>query len=318
MSKNKPKEKHVECNGRPILGVFLILLHALSIAVMYILIKDLTHHLSPFQVAFLYKITLFVMILPWCLWGGHKKNLKTKKLGMHLARGAFSFLGTLCFIIAISNLTTTDATAISYLEHILVIVIGVLYFKEKVDHAKIIMIVLSFVGALFVIKPGIVIFNKYYIFLFLALGFWAMNCTVIKILGATERSKAQIFYMTLFSGILSLPMALYEWRPTELWQSKYVVGIALVYLIHSVAFFKALRYGNISTIMPFDYSRLIFTGILSYLLLGEVPDYYSISGYVMIALGGIYLIYHEYGKLKSRKPAKSKNVEEKGYEYDRI
>lgn len=297
----RSRKRLIQTPSKTISGILLMLLHALSMSILYVLSKKLTQSLHPFQVAFMYKFTILLAIIPWCFWGKYKKNLHTKKVGMHVARGTFSLLGTLCFFIAVSKLDVLDASAISYLDHIVVMLIGFLYFKEKVTNSKLVMIAMCGAGAFFIIKPGFVTFNIYYVYLFLALIFWALNCTVIKILGTTERSKAQIFYVMLFSSLFSLPLAMYEWHPIELWHFKYILAIALCYLIHTIAFFKAFKFADISTIMPFDYSRLIFTGLLGVVILHEVPDKYSIIGYTFIFLGGLYTIFSEAGRHRREK-----------------
>lgn len=300
--------------SKTVSGILLMVLHALSMALLYIFSKNLTQALHPFQVALLYKFTILVAILPWCFYGDYRKNLKTKRIGMHVARGTFSLLGTVCFFIAVSHLAVSNAAAITYLDHIIMIFIGVWYFKEKLTSNKLVTICFSFLGALLVIQPGFTSFNKYYLFLFLALIFWALNCTVIKMLGSTERTKAQLFYMMLFSTIFSLPFALYEWKQIEIWHIKYILGIALCYLIHAVAFFKALKYADITTVMPFDYTRLVFTGLLGYFVLSEVPDQYSIMGYCCIAIGGLYSIFHETRKHKKKLSEAERNKLEAEYE----
>ena len=290
--------KHNHKNNKSLSGVFFMLLHAICMSILYIFSKNLTQVIHPFQLAFLYKFTILLAIIPWCFLGNFKKDMSTKKIGMHIARGTFSLLGTVCFFIAVSNLPVTNAAAITYLDHIIVIMIGIFYFKEKLTKPKIALIFLSSIGAMLIVKPGITIFNKYYIYLFLALIFWALNCTVIKILGTTERTKAQLFYMMLFSTMFSLPFALYEWKTLELWQLKYILGIALCYLIHSIAFFKAFKFADMTTVMPFDYSRLIFTGILGYMFLSEAPDTFSLAGYALIFIGGMISILYETRKNK--------------------
>jgi S-adenosylmethionine uptake transporter len=309
MNMLKQSEKKRYKPSKSVSGILLMLLHALSMSVLYIISKNLTQALHPFQVAFLYKFTILLAIFPWCFWGDFKRNMRTKKIGMHVARGTFSLLGTVCFFVAVSSLPVSNAAAITYLDHILVVVIGVFYFKERLSNAKLIMIILSFMGAVLIVKPGFVVFNKYYIFLFLALVFWALNCTIIKILGSTERTKAQLFYMMLFSSMFSLPFALYEWKALEPWHFKYLFGIALCYLIHSIAFFKAFKFAEMSTVMPFDYSRLVFTGILGYLVLNEVPDRYSLLGYALIVIGGMCSIFYETHRNRKIK-AKKSDIEE--------
>ncbi|MFI4984255.1 MAG: DMT family transporter [Rickettsiales bacterium] len=292
------KEKYTP--SKTISGILYMVLHALAMAILYIMTKTVTQSLHPFQVAFMYKFTLLIAILPWVFWGDWRKQLRTKRIGTHVARGTFSLLGTLCFFVALSNLSAMNTAAITYLDHILVVLIGFWYFKEKLTDAKLVMVVLSFIGVFFIVKPGVDSFNKYYVFLFMAVIFWALNCTVIKMLGSTERSKAQIFYVMLFSSMFSLPLALYEWKAVEVWHLKYIFTISLCYLVHSIAFFKAFKHSDMTLVMPFDYFRLVFTGVLGVWILGEVPDQYSLIGYGLIVAGGLYSIFSETKKSRKR------------------
>ncbi|MDF3048269.1 MAG: hypothetical protein K0R73_1387 [Candidatus Midichloriaceae bacterium] len=295
--------------SKSVSGILLMILHAICMSILYVMSKNLTQSLHPFQVAFLYKFTILLAITPWCFWGDYKKNIRTRRIGMHVARGTFSLLGTVCFFVAVSNLPVSNAAAITYLEHILVIVIGIYYFKERFTSEKFIMILFGLIGAALIVKPGFVVFNKYYIFLFLALIFWALNCATIKMLGSTERTKAQLFYMMLFSTMFSLPFALYEWNNLEAWHLKYIFAIAICYLIHSVAFFKALKFADMSTVMPFDYTRLVFTGLLGYLIFLEIPDRCSIIGYALIITGGLYSIFKETKLITKLSDAKKQQLE---------
>lgn len=290
-------------------GILLMVLHALAMSIMYILAKDLNQKFEPFQVTFLYKFTILICILPWCLQGNYKANLKTRRIGLHVARGTFSLLGTLCFFEGLKHNDVLSSAAITYLEHILVTIIGLWYFKEKLSLPKIVLILCSFIGALFIIKPGYGEFNFYYVYLLLAVFFWALNNTVIKLLGSTERTKAQLFYVMLFSSMFSFPIALPVWKPIELQHMQYILAIAGCYLVHSVAFFKAFKYADLSTVMPFDYCRLVFTGILGVLILHEMPDQHSFIGYILIVAGGINAIVHQARYSKKISEAKKSQLE---------
>ena len=170
---------------------------------------------------------------------------------------------------------------------------GILYFKEQLTKTKIFLLITGFTGAIFITKPGFNNFSFNYFFIFLALIFWAINNLSIKILGKTERGKAQLFYTMLIGSIFSLPLAIQNWQPIKFEYIKYIVLLALFHLIHVISFFKAFKFSDISAVMPLDYSRLIFTGILGYIFLQEVPDKYSILGCVLIMLGGFLSIKNE-------------------------
>jgi drug/metabolite transporter (DMT)-like permease len=282
-------------------GIFLMVIHALALSALYLFINELTKTLHSFQIAFLYKFTIFVFILPWCLSSPNdtkKSVFKTKKLSLHVAHGIFSMLGTLCFIMAMNKIDPMNVAAISYFDHILVVFIGIVFFKEKLLHSKITALILNLAGVIFIVKPCFDDFNFAYIYLFMAIAFWAGNCIIIKMLTKTERSKVQLFYSMGFASLFSLPMALYEWRDLEATHIYYVLALASCYLIHKTTFFKALKFSEISIVMPFDYCRLIFTGLLGYIFLNKIPDTYSVFGYALIVFGGLYLIFYQAKKHK--------------------
>lgn len=294
MFKKKDKLKP----SRLLSGVLLMIIHAIAMSASYVISKKMTRVMAPDQVAFLYKFSVLLAVLPWCFKGGVLRNIKTKRIGLHIARGLFSAAATLCFYHGLKYIRAADAAAVSYLEQILVLILGVTYFKEKMTMTKFIAISCGIIGSILVIKPGFQEFNSKYMYIFGAIIFWGMNNFSVKVLGQTERTKTQLFYAMLFGSLFTFPFAMmHSWDGFQPGIIKYVVILAICHLLHVIAFFRAFKYADMSSVMPFDYTRLIFTGLLSYIFLQEVSDEITMAGYIIIAIGGIYLICHE-GKKK--------------------
>jgi len=299
--------------GDATLGVILMLVHALAMSAIYIVCKKLTVIMHSSQVTFLYKASVVIAILPWCSRkGGLIHNIRTKRIMLHIVRGLFSALGSICFHYGLRSVSMMDAVAISYMEQVIMIFIGFLYFRESLTVGKLVMIVCGVIGVAFVTKQGISNLqdmggvSEGYFVIYFALIFWAINNISIKVLGKTEKSKTQVFYASVFGSMFSLPIALfYGWQSFDPSYIKYIVILAMLHFIHSVAFFRALKLADISLVMPFDYSRLIFAGILSYVFLNQVISLTSFIGYALITIGGVYLIVEE-AKRKGRKKEATK------------
>ena len=73
-----------------IYGIIFMLLNTVSLAVLDISSKALRSEFSSSLIVFIYKFSLFVMILPWVFIEG-RKRLKTRRLHFHILR---SFLIT--------------------------------------------------------------------------------------------------------------------------------------------------------------------------------------------------------------------------------
>ena len=55
----------------------------------------------------------------------------------------------------------------------------------------------------------------------------------------------------------------------------------------------ALRGGDVGFVAPFRYTALLFAIILGFLVFGELPDFWSSVGSVIVVLSGLYTIYRE-------------------------
>lgn len=314
-------------------GIGMMVMHVIALSLLYAVSKLLTKDISSNLVVFLYKFCLLVCMIPWCFVGG-LKSLKTDRLGLHLARAFLSVGGALCMFYALKHLKLADATAIQFLEHILMLIIGIVYFREQATKTKFGVIIISFVGALLVVKPDYIThfftgepinseFNMYYVFVFMALGFWSLNSTFIKILGRTEKTKSQTFYVLLFSSIIAYPTAFMNWDlattigPIDIrypvsfipldelgLEVKHIGLIAILagcYFVHVITHFKAFKHAEVSAIIPFEYTRLIFAAILGYLIFSDLPTKEATYGYALIIIGGLILLRAESRKMKRKK-----------------
>ncbi|MCE2993142.1 MAG: DMT family transporter [Alphaproteobacteria bacterium] len=327
-----------------IFGICMMLLHAVALSVLYAVVKELTQELSSNVIVFLYKFMILVCALPWCFYGG-MRTLKTNRIWLHMSRGFLSVCGSLSMFYAIKHIGLSDVTAVAYLEQIVLLIVGILYFKERATKTKIVAIIISFVGAIFIIKSEYFMriyeaslgnsynssseFNSFYIFVFMAIAFWSLNSTVIKILGKTEKTKVQLFYVMLFSCIIAFPIAFMDWAVatkigvmdikypvslvdfTELgltWKHiGYIFVLAICYFLHVIGHFKAFKHAELSVVVPFEYTRLVFAGILGYCFFSEVALPPSYIGYILIIISGVAIFRAEQ---KKRKKQRAQELEE--------
>ena len=63
-----------------------------------------------------------------------------------------------------------------------------------------------------------------------------------------------------------------------------------------ICFLMALRSNQLNFVIPFFYSTLIFILLYDYLIFREFPDFFSLSGSLLIMIGGVYLFLKETNK----------------------
>jgi uncharacterized membrane protein len=117
--------------------------------------------------------------------------------------------------------------------------------------------------------------------------------TLIKRLSATEEALTILVYFGLFSSILTAIPAYFVWRPLT---GEELVLLALVGAVGAVGQFcqvRAFAAGELMAVAPIDYSRLIFAGIMGFLLFAELPDRYTLVGAAMIVGSTLYIACRE-------------------------
>jgi drug/metabolite transporter (DMT)-like permease len=328
-------------------GIVFMLINVLSVAVIYTLMKILTKTMSSNQAVFFYKITVLVFGLPWFFRNG-LSVLKTSQFKLHLIRGFMSVCGALCFMHGIKLVGVMNATAIGYLEQVLIVLIGIFYFKETTSSVKISAITASFIGAVLIIYPEIFSefwnaiktghfvlkekeFNQGYFFVLAGIVSWSLNTTVLKILGnKNARNDTQAFYVLLFAVIFAYPITFINWEfvdfsflnvpipssyipwseiniSSEQWLC--ISAMSICYFIHVIAFYLSISRADFSVVMPYEYSKLIFTTLFGTLLLGETLKESAYYGYAIIFLAGLALAKSEHRKHKLSKNERSKEIE---------
>lgn len=319
-----------------LLGIVMMLLHVIALSALYAMVKYLVKDIDSSIAVFMYKLAILIMVFPLCISKGIK-SMYTDKLGIHFIRAFFSICGSLSMFYAIKHISLADISAVQYLEHIVMMIIGIIFFHEQPTKTKFGVIIVSLLGAIFVIRQDLIHaivqmdssliksngFNSYYIFVFMALGFWAMNNVMVKILGRTEKTNNQVFYTTLFSCLLSWPVAFAKWHivyefmgleikvPYEMmtlaethlttehiWPLSF---LGILYFIHSITHFKALKHAELSVVVPLEYTRLLFAAILGYIFFHEIPNGLNYIGYLLITGAGLYLVKYEHKKYRRRK-----------------
>lgn len=323
-------------------GIFFMLVNTLSLAALHLINKKLLSGLPSSQTTLFYKVIVFVFLAPWVLRNG-LKGIKTPALPLHILRAFLSITAGLCFAYGLKNSGLVNSVALSYIEQVLWAIIGVMYFKEKMTTIKFFAICMSFIAMVLITAPGLILsifardvqgtsvkFDYNSIFVLAAGIFWALNSTAIKILGKTVKNEVQAFYMLLLSIMIAYPAAFIDWNWHQIGNTflayptfSRLIGLSEVelnaiqciqllmmaglYYIHVWSFFLALKYAEMSTLAPFDYTRLVFTCVLAYLFIGELPKHATqYVGYIMIIVSGLLLVNSE----RKKKATKKEKIEQ--------
>lgn len=217
------------------------------------------------------------------------------------ARAAFGTIGLLCNFYAVDHLLLSDASMLNKMSPFFAVLASVFLLKEKLKPVQIIALLGAFLGSLFIIKPT---FSNMALGASL-LGFLGGACagiayTLVRLLGQRgERSSFIVFFFSAFSCLVAVPYMLLFGVPMTLPQTLCLLGTGVSAAAGQFSITAAYRCAPAREISVFDYSQVIISAVMGFVLFGDVPDGFSFLGYFVIC--GMALLNFWYNNRREKR-----------------
>ena len=91
-----------------------------------------------------------------------------------------------------------------------------------------------------------------------------------------------VFFFSAFSCLVLVPWLLLDYHPMSPKQILFLLGAGLMAAGGQFAITAAYNFAPAKEISVFDYTQVVFAALLGFFVLGQVPDLYSVVGYVII------------------------------------
>jgi drug/metabolite transporter (DMT)-like permease len=277
----------------PVRAVLLMVTGCLLFSIMGALVKLLGQKLDSFQIAFFRCFFGFIAILPFVLLKPGCRAFRTTHFYGHFLRGALGVAAVVAGFYATTRLPLTDSTAISFTAPLFMILTAIFLLGEKVRWRRGLATVAGFIGVLVMVRPDRGTLDLGAMVGLFGAFLGALSTTLIKRLSATEEALTILIYFGLFSSILTAIPAYFVWHSLT---GGELALLALVGALGAVGQFcqvRAFAAGELMAVAPIDYSRLIFAGIMGFLLFAELPDRYTLVGAAMIVGSTLYIACRE-------------------------
>lgn|GEM_PF-1559661 len=275
-------------------GILFKMANLLTFSVMSIIIKISIGHLHSYQLLFLLNIGCLIITTSTLL-------LKKRNIVSAITVNRFSVSrsvaftgGTILWVLAIGSLPITEATAISYLTPLMMALLGISFLGEKLTKQIVLALLLGIAGMIIILKPFTNdVFFPGLAFALLSALMWAIHDVIIKF--QTNKSEPwfeQIHTLCFLVSLLISPFAIYNWEPIE---PKYILiclSLAPLTILNKFFLISAISRSKLVNLAPISFVRIIFTAILAYLIFGEIMEYDSILGVIVIILSTSLVVKH--------------------------
>jgi drug/metabolite transporter (DMT)-like permease len=200
------------------------------------------------------------------------------------------------FFFGLSRMPLVNTLTIAFMAPLIVTALSVPFLGEHVGWRRWMAVIAGFIGVLLVLRPGRGMFTPAAIGVIIAAFCWAGIALTSRKLAATESSFSLSVYITAGPLVVSsflLPGNYAEPTATA-WLLFVLAGLCSA--IAWVGIVGGYRRAPPVVLAPFEYAALIGAAIAGYLIWGEVPDRWVVSGGLLIIASGIFIVYREVGQ----------------------
>ena len=267
-----------------------------AFAIADALVKFSTTTISPAQVIF-YLIGGALVIFTTMARLQNDKLLDSRAFSpILLLRYVAEIAGMIGMVMALANIPISVVGAITQASPMLATVGAVLFLNENVGWRRWCSIVAGFIGVLLIIQPGGVAFDSAVLWAVLAMAALSIRDLTTRLIPSDIPSASLATFTMAAATPFTVAWVLFNGENLIPVNTNWFVVIPMVVIgaMGYMLLISSIRQAEVSVVMPFRYSRIIFLLVLGVLVFDEKPGALMLTGAVLIIASGSYMMRREH------------------------
>ncbi len=270
------------------IGIFWMVITTIFFVGVTIFVKILGETIPSSQTAFIRYLFGTIFLLPIILKSF--KNTRFVLIKKFVFRSFFHAVGVSLWFYSMTVITIAEVTAIGYLTPIFVCIGALLLFKEKLKGYRTLAVLLSFLGVTVILRPGFQEIKLGQILMLLASFFFAISYLMAKHLSDIKNSLEIVGFLSIFTTIFLLPLALINWVNLDLNATLILFLISVFATLGHLTMTQAIKTTKMTITQPFTFLQLVWSVIAGIVIFDERFDIYVIIGGIIILISTSYLV----------------------------
>ncbi len=275
-------------------GALWMLASALGFTAMTTLIKFLGDDYPAALQTFYRQAAGLIVLAPMILrdWKG---AFRTTRPGILFFRSSVGTLAMILSFYAFQVLPLAEANALSFTRTLWLVPLAFFVLHEKLGPLRIAAALVGFVGVLVMLQPGAPGHGFGWgqmAALGSALGF-ALTITGMKVMTRDHSPFTLLVWSAALGLAFSIPPALFVWRWPEPFDLLLLALMGVLGTITQGCYIKGMQIGDAAAMAPIDYTRLVFSAAIGFLVFHEVPTWATIAGAAIVVGSTLFITLRE-------------------------
>tara|TARA_B100001123_G_scaffold320001_1_gene358809 strand:- start:192 stop:1064 length:873 start_codon:yes stop_codon:yes gene_type:complete len=218
-----------------------------------------------------------------------KRNFKIQSI-----RSILMVTATFFMFNSLQRFDLVDIYVVFFTAPLIVSLLSAYFLKDMLSLKGVILMLLSFGAIVYSLGPSMKILSFELIFPIIPPLCWALYQFFTKLISGNNEPFTAVFYTAVLGAFIFTIYISFNWVPIE--NKIYWVGLILMgifgFLSHFIIIY-AIQLSNLSFVTNFQYSQLLWSTVINFLIFGVPFDINKILGVIGIIIFGILFIKTE-------------------------
>ena len=270
--------------GLMVLGIFLFCCNdALG--------KWLLGTYSVWQMLVIRSIAAMLLLSP-LIWREGRAVLDAPRPGLQCCACCCRRSESIMFFFAVTYLPLADTVTFYLAAPIYVTALSALFLKEQVGWRRWSAVVVGFIGVIIALRPSAATLTwPALIAIAGSLGFAVFLITTRMLRGTSDvvMVSGQFGAMLVVSGAV----APFAWVPPSALDFGLMMVLGVVAMVAFACVNRSLKLAPASVVVPYQYTMIVWAIALGWMVFGDVPDAFTLTGAAIIVGAGLYILWRE-------------------------
>jgi len=243
------------------------------------------------QVLLIRSLAALVLLAPF-IWRDLASFAAAPRWGLQALRAAFATIEVACFYWAVAYLPLADVMTYYLAGPIFVTAIAGTVLREPVGWRRWTAVLVGFAGVVVALRPGAGTLSWPSLIALVGSFTFSLSMICTRYLRGTSDT---VLVTTQTLGALAFGIAL---APVG-WVTPSAGDLALLCILGAVAMVahasvnRSLILAPASTVVPYQYTTIVWAVLFGYAVFGDVPDVWMLTGAAIIIAAGLFIVFRE-------------------------
>jgi len=225
-----------------------------------------------------------------------KLNL-TRNFKIQIIRSLLMVTATFFMFNSLQRFDLVDIYVVFFSAPLVVSLLSAYFLKDILSLKGTILMLLSFGSIIYALGPSMKVLSLELIFPIVPPLCWALYQFFTKLISGNNEPFSAVFYTAVTGALIFTIYISFNWTPIE--NSFYWIGLLAMGIFGFISHFiiiYAIQLSNLSFVTNFQYSQLLWSTVINFLIFGVPVDISKIIGLIGIIIFGVLFIRVEGSK----------------------